>query len=247
MFNTYSEIFSERATSYHSAMRRWPRARDAEFRAAVGPLADAMDGVVCDMPSGGCYLAHYLRPGLRYLSVEPADGFFEGGNGELQARVIAPIHDVPLPDASVDHIVSLAGLHHEPRLPPVFNEMRRLMKTGGRIVIADVERETAPARFLNGFVDRNNPRGHDGRFLDGCTSGLLAECGFTVVEDVMVEVPWSFDSMEDAGAFCSDLFGIADAGRRLIVDALAEQVGFYADGPWLQLRWMLRRIVARAN
>ena len=40
MFDTYAEIFSERANSYHSAMKRWPRARDAEFRAALEPLAE---------------------------------------------------------------------------------------------------------------------------------------------------------------------------------------------------------------
>ncbi len=247
MFDTYTEIFSERANSYHSAMKRWPRARDAEFRATLEPLAETPDGIICDMPSGGCYLAEYLRPGMRYFGVEQADGFFDNGADKSDARLIAPIVDVPLPDNSVDYIVSLAALHHEPDLTAVFDEMRRLTRMGGRIVIADVEVDTPPARFLNGFVARNNPLGHDGRFLAAGTPDLLAASGFTVIDDALVAVPWSFDSVEDAGAFCSDLFGITGPGRHSVVDVLTDEIGFHLDGPRVQLQWVLRRIVARPN
>jgi SAM-dependent methyltransferase len=247
VFDTYTEIFRERANSYHSAMKRWPNAREAEFRVVSEPFADLPDGVLCDMPSGGCYLADYLRPGMRYFGVEAADGFFDNGQGQSGERLIAPIVDVPLPDNSVDYVVSLAALHHEPSLPAVFDEMRRLVRTSGRIVIADVEIDTPPARFLNGFVDRNNPRGHDGRFLDERTSGLLEASGFSVIEDALVEAPWSFDRMEDAGAFCSDLFGITGPGRPSTADVLADEIGFYMDGRQLKLRWALRRIVARPS
>jgi SAM-dependent methyltransferase len=247
LFDTYAEIFTERANSYRSAMARWPRAREAEFRAVLAPLADAPDGLVCDMPSGGCYLQPYLRPGMRYLAVEPVDGFLGATTDESPTRLTAPIVEVPLPDGSVDHVVSLAGLHHEPDLPRVFGEMRRLMKADGRLVIADVEAGTAPARFLNGFVARNNPLGQDGRFLDSGTCALLTASGFTILDDALVEVPWAFDSMDGAGAFCSDLFGIADAAREATAAALADEIGFYVDGPHLHLRWTLRRIVARAD
>jgi len=247
VFDTYAEIFRERADSYHSAMKRWPRARDAEFRATLEPFAEMPDGILCDMPSGGCYLSEYLHPGLRYFGVEPADGFFDGGGTQSDARLIAPIVDVPLPDNSVDYIVSLAALHHEPNLTAVFDEMRRLSKIGGIIVIADVEVDTGPARFLNGFVARNNPLGHDGRFLTADTRDLLAASGFAVIDDALVSVPWSFDSMEDAGAFCSGLFGITGPGRHAVVDVLTDEIGFHVDGPRVQLQWVLRRIVARPS
>jgi SAM-dependent methyltransferase len=247
VFDTYTEIFGERAGSYHSAMKRWPSARDAEFRAALEPLSDMPAGIVCDMPSGGCYLAEYLHPGMRYYGVEPSGGFFDNDDDKSDVRLVAPIVDVPLPNGSVDYIVSLAALHHEPNLTAVFDEMRRLLKADGRIVIADVQIDTGPARFLNGFVNRNNPMGHDGRFLTGGTADLLSASGFAVLDEALVEVPWSFDSMEDAGTFCSDLFGIVGPGRRSTADALADEIGFHTDGPTLQLRWVLRRIVARPS
>jgi SAM-dependent methyltransferase len=146
----------------------------------------------------------------------------------------------------VDYLVSLAGLHHEPDLSAVFAEMKRLLKCGGRAVIADVAVDTGPARFLNGFVDRNNPQGHAGRFLDDTTAGLLGEARFTIAEDCMVEVPWLFDTFAEAGAFCEKLFGISGPSAEKIAGAMAEDIGFDDHEGRLRLKWTLRRIVCDA-
>jgi SAM-dependent methyltransferase len=244
VFDTYADIFEQRADAYHSAMRKWARARDAEFRSVLEPLRDAPDGLVCDMPSGGGYLADYLRPGLRYLGVDPAEGFIDACSEEAPLNTLkSPITAVPLPDDSVDYIVSLAGLHHEPSLASVFAEMHRLARPGGRVVIADAAVDTAPARFLNGFVARNNPRGHDGRFLDVSTRALLEAAGLAVADDELIEVPWVFASMQEAGAFCGELFGVSGASPEAVSDALAEEIGFDEKSGRLYLRWTLRRIV----
>src|SRR4051812_17650808 len=112
MFDTYLDIFKQRAREYHSAMLASPNARDSEFRAVVEPIENAPLGLVCDMPSGGCYLARHLPSGMRYLAVDPANDFLNSASRSIDV-VEAAIDDVPLPDASVDHVISLAGLHHE--------------------------------------------------------------------------------------------------------------------------------------
>src|SRR5207253_10810367 len=219
MFDTYSEIFAERGAAYHHAMAQSPRARDAEFRAVLKPLAGMPDGLLCDLPSGGGYLAGHLRPGMRYVGVDPSHDFIEACPAGLD-RVQADIASVPLPDASVDSIVSLAALHHEPDLPAVFREMRRLLRPGGRAVIADAAVRTPPARFLNGFVDANNPMGHDGHFLDERTAGLIEAAGFAISDDRLVDMPWQFDSMQEAGAFCRLLFWMPELDAGAVADAM---------------------------
>lgn len=245
MFDTYAQIFEKRAAEYHHAMGQCPKARDAEFLAVVEPLRDALTGLVCDMPSGGGYLADYLWNGLKYLAVDPAPDFFVGWSKPHQ-RLQAEITDVPLTEQSVDYIVSLAGLHHEPSLPCVFAEMRRLLVTGGRVVIADVAVDTPPARFLNGFVAEHCPLGHDGRFLDGQTAPALEAAGFQVAMDTMVEVPWSFESLDEAGDFCRNLFGMTSLNIDETADAMGREIGFDLANGVPRLRWMLRRIVADA-
>lgn len=245
MFDTYAEIFAERGAAYHRAMAECPTARDAEFRAVLGPLA-GREGLLCDMPSGGGYLAAHLPQGMRYVGVDPSDDFIDACPAGVE-RIKADITSVPLPDASVDCLVSLAALHHEPDLPAVFGEMRRLLKRGGRAVICDVAAGTPPATFLNGFVDANNPMGHDGHFLDERTAGLIENSGFTVAEDRLVEVPWTFASLAEAGEFCRHLFWMPALDAEAVAVAMDREIGFDLIGGRPHLRWALRRIVADAT
>ncbi|MEO8454816.1 MAG: class I SAM-dependent methyltransferase [Sphingomicrobium sp.] len=245
MFDTYAEIFEKRAADYHHAMRLSPRARDAEFLAVLEPLRDGSPGLICDMPSGGGYLADYLWPGMDYLAVDPATDFFVEWPKPLQ-RLLAEITKVPLADGSADYVVSLAGLHHEPSLPRVFAEMRRLLRPGGRVVLADVAVDTAPACFLNGFVAENCPLGHEGRFLNEQTAPALEAASFTVADDRLLGVPWTFGSLDEAGEFCRHLFGMTGLGVGETAEAMQREIGFEVEEGKPRLRWVLRRIVAHA-
>lgn len=244
MFDTYSEIFAERGTAYHAAMAACPQARAAEFTAVLEPLA-GRSGLLCDMPSGGGYLAGRLGPEWRYVGVDPSEDFVRACPTGVEC-VQAPIATAPLANGSADAVVSLAALHHEPDLPAVFREMRRLLNGGGRMVIADVAAGTPVAIFLNGFVDANNPMGHDGHFLDERTAGLIEEARFTVLDDALVEMPWSFASLAEAGAFCRQLFWMPNLSAEDVAEAMDREIGFDLVDGRPHLRWSLRRIVCDA-
>jgi len=244
MFETYSEIFAERGAAYHGAMAECPHARDAEFAAVLGPLA-GREGLLCDMPSGGGYLAAHLPAGMRYVGVDPSEDFVRACPVGVEC-VQAPIASVPQPDASVDCIVSLAALHHEPDLPAVFREMRRLLKPGGRAVIADAAEDTPVADFLNGFVNANNPMGHEGHFLDELTAGLIEDARFAISEDTIIDMPWRFHSLDEAGAFCRQLFWMPELSAEQVAAAMDDEIGFDMIDGRPHLSWALRRIVADA-
>ena len=241
MFDSYAEIFAERGAAYHAAMAMCPHARGAEFAAVLEPLAGRA-GLLCDMPSGGGYLAAHLPAGMRYVGVDPSDDFIEACPAGVE-RIKADITNVPLPDASVDYIVSLAALHHEPDLPAVFREMRRLLTPDGRAVIADGAVDTPVARFLNGFVAANNPMGHDGRFLDERTAGLIEGAGFAIADDGLMDMPWRFESVEEAGAFCRQLFWMPKLTADDVAAAMDREIGFKIVDGRPRLQWALRRIV----
>ena len=244
MFDTYSDIFSERARSYHRAMCHFPSARNAEFKAMLTPLEGRRVRSICDLPAGGGYLASYLPADWSYTAVEPTDSFADlSVLATGQTMIRSPITAVPLADRSFDAAISLAGLHHEPDKGLVLNEVARLLRDGARAVIADVAEGSRQDLFLNGFVDANSALGHRGEFLGREFADEVARSGLTIESDETVETPWHFGSMEDAAAFATDLFGVS-APPAAVADALDTIIGCEPAGQGVVVRWSLRRIVA---
>ena len=245
MFDTYSEIFEERANLYDAAMTLAPEARRAEFEMMVAPLPKRPGLRLCDAPAGAGYLRRYARPsGIDYVAVEPSRAFFDriARNPDVTA-LRCPIDAIAIEDASVDCVVSLAGLHHEPDLPAVFAEFRRILRRGGLAVIADVEVGSSTAEFLNGFVADHNPRGHDGHFLDGSTPLAVRRAGLTVEDDRVHAVEWLFANTMVMGEFLRLLFGAVNATADQVADAATRILGVRRHGAGIALSWPLRRLV----
>jgi SAM-dependent methyltransferase len=81
----------------------------------------------------------------------------------------ADIEDILLPDGSIDLIISNGVLNLCPRKARAFAECRRVLRTGGRLCVADitVEEDDLPAEVL----------AHPAAWT-GCTAGALTEHDF---------------------------------------------------------------------
>ncbi|WP_421763611.1 methyltransferase domain-containing protein [Ekhidna sp.] len=197
----YEEIFNQRGRSYHMAMEKYPSARDEEFKTIVKKLRQSSESTILDLPAGGGYLHNYLNENVNYLAYDFSGEFNDHHLGIHKCKE----SKIDLEDESVTEIVSLAALHHIVARKDFYTEMYRILKPGGRMIIADVKVDDKISRFLNGFVDQWNSMGHQGKFIRAEDQLELRNAGFDVnVEDQ--SYLWNFQTEAEALEFFRLLF-----------------------------------------
>lgn len=243
MFDGYKDIFNQRGAAYHAAMTRYPDARGEEFRAML-ELAGIREGqAVCDLPSGGGYLHAYLPKNISLTCVETAAQFMNSlPASPRMTRLLCELHDTGIPADSIDVVICLAGLHHVTGKRRFFAEVRRILKPGGRVCIADASEGSFVARFLDGFVNEHNSMGHRGEYLSPRTIEDLKACGLKPTSDREVRYAWEFSGAAEMTDFCTLLFGLNKATPAQVTEGIREHLGFKESAGQVRMNWGLRFI-----
>jgi SAM-dependent methyltransferase len=241
MFNTYADIFNQRGQHYHRAMLDYPLARQAEFQTAIDCLELQAGHVLCDVPSGGCYLAQFIPVPIKLISVETSSEFIRQANPQENNVTIttSTVTEIPLLDQSVDRIISLAGLHHVANQSGFYREAYRLLKSQGILALVDVRQGSGVDGFLNGFVHKHNSMGHQGNFLGLHTIDELLSAGFEVRQASPKSYDWYFDSPESMVRCCKLLFGIDRADDAKILVGIEQHLGYREEAGQCLMHWEL--------
>jgi SAM-dependent methyltransferase len=150
--------------------------------------------VVVDLGSGGgldvFLAAKMVGPTGRAIGIDMTPAMIErartnaeaGGYTNVEFH-LSTIDNIPLPDASVDCVISNCVLNLAPDKPAVFREIARILKPGGRLAVSDIALKgklpEAIAKSMAAYVGCIG--GAIG--MDDYRSGLLA-AGFEHVEIV---------------------------------------------------------------
>ena len=239
--DSYSDIFEQRADTYHEAMTLYPSARDAEFEAIVKFARLSPDSVVADIPSGGGYLENYLGDAATaIIAVEPSEQFFvRCKESQRLQKVFSPLEELGIDEQSIDAIISLAGLHHVADRDRVFGEMHEILVPDGTLCIADCRLGSGVDSFLNVFVHEHNSMGHEGWFIDDDFRQTLTRAGFAIEQNDVIEYTWNFPNAEAMVQFCILMFGIDKTTPENVLSGIEKHLGYTTDDTGCHMNWEL--------
>jgi SAM-dependent methyltransferase len=235
----YADIFKLRGQLYHQAMQALPDARKNEFLSIIGEASISPGMTVVDVPSGGAYISRYLSE-VDLIGLEVTELFAELAAQQGQNVALYENDHFPLKDASVDRVLSIAGLHHVHDKTAVFSEMRRVIDPAGRIVVADVDEDSFVRRFLDDFVGPYSETGHSGWYFGDSTRTQLDEAGLHIVADQQLEYLWCAADLNQLAEFCRLLFGMVKADTQTVAAGIRDYLGTQEFDEQIGLNWQLR-------
>jgi tRNA (cmo5U34)-methyltransferase len=174
--------FDEAAATWDEEPRRVKLARAvADEIARRIELSPAMD--VLDFGCGTGLLTLALQPLVRSVTgADSSSGMLDVLRRKVRVQRLANVQTTLLdPDVSLsldgpfDLIASSMALHHVPDLAPLFDRFRETLRSGGRVALADLDREDGSFH--------EDPRGvHHLGFERAEMQALLAAAGFVDLE-----------------------------------------------------------------
>jgi SAM-dependent methyltransferase len=245
---TYS---GERIRQFNAANAHYPPARAAERDILLDLLALRPGLEICDVAAGGGYLAGGIERRLggacRTFCLENSRHFLESPP-DRYTRLRGSLSAIPLPDASVDRVGCLVGLHHQEDKRRFFAEAGRVLRQGGVIAVGEVAEGSPPARFLNEAVDRWSDLGHDGMFFaSGALTELLQGAGFDDVEERVHAYTWIVPDLAALVWYCRTLFRMSRASLDQVEVELRHYLRIDVDAGGAHLHWSLVCASARAG
>ena len=232
----YQRVFDVRGHSYHEAMQLCPKAREREFAQLFTDIDVSKLKTVLDIPAGGGYLKHYLPAACELDSMEPCAGF-----KSLEGASVIDLEALSLPHSHYDAVICLAALHHINNKQRFIDSLIAATRVGGNVLIADVNKGSGEAAFLDEFASQYNQTGHSGLYLsiDEVPQYIEGVSCAVLVTHQLRNCQWSFDSKAAMLRFCRLLFGLVDVSDNAILEALSDFVGVSYRDEAVYLEWAL--------
>ena len=213
----YDLVFTKRASEYNYATTTYPDVLVNELMTAA-QVVDAKPGeVIVNVPGACDDISPYFMVDVTYKSYETNKMF-----ASVTCTTYSEFGIIPEPNESVDKVVSIAALHHstDAERQVFYNEVLRILKPGGVMIIGDVMSGSSQDAWLNTFVNKYN--GHNGKFWSVDDTKLMQ--GFNVNVKIK-KYMWSFNGKDEMIDFIRNLFGIGSATDSEISDGLRHYLG----------------------
>ena len=210
-------------------MDNYSKCLNSEFFTASYFLDLQFGDTFLNFAAGGIPMNEFIPNNINYLPIEINSSF-----ASLYNYPLCTYNSLPYLDNSIDKILVLASFHHASQQDRInfYKESLRILKKNGKLVIADVIKDSLQDKWLNEFVNKYNSLGHTGIFMNQDDIDLMKKSGFNNVSYYEVEYAWVFSSEFEMIDFTKHLFNLDLADDKTILDGIRSYFGNQLKFPW---------------
>ena len=153
-----------------------------------------------------------------------------------------------IPSAYFDVVLSIAGIHHldnDEQLQFLI-ATRRVLKTHGRLLMAEVKDDSRTSHFLDQFVGKYTGTGHTGNYLKGDFVSVAALAGYETIKRETIVCPWVFANEDHLFNWTGKFFGISNISKKILLSQVGEILGLSKENEALTVNWELDFIFAKS-
>ncbi|HEX3053396.1 MAG TPA: class I SAM-dependent methyltransferase [Aggregatilineaceae bacterium] len=137
---------------FNDVAKNWDTMRSSFFPEAVRVQALAAAAVergalAADIGAGSGFVTEaLLKAGLHVVAIDPSPAMLDVMRGKFEGQAVrfelGEADHLPLDDFSVDYVFGNMVLHHVENPPEAIQEMVRILRPGGKLVITDLDSHT---------------------------------------------------------------------------------------------------------
>lgn len=264
----------ERWSKYREANINFPHVRDSELTKFSEYINAQKGEVIVEVGTGSGILTFPLakavgKTGKVYsfdYEKENLDNVAKRNKERLNITLIlqeenpqTDDYKFPLDDNISDKVAGIATLHHyddrskntgTSGRQEIIKEFYRILKKGGRLILADVADNTNPQRYFDNCGDNPkslaycHPNGHPHDFLDEETANKLFQtAGFKNITFKIEKTPWRFEDEEQAKMFLNTLHN-SKCSPDESLEMAKKYLPFKKTDEWVELGWELFYLTA---
>ena len=140
-----NQSFAIQASQFESGALQFTKREYLDY--TVESVKLGREEAMLEVAAGTCVCSRSFAPYVRtVVCVDATDAMLEVGRREAVSSglnnmefVIGYAQELPFPDASFDIVFSRLAFHHFTDIEKCFSEMARCLRTGGRLVMIDME------------------------------------------------------------------------------------------------------------
>lgn len=248
------EFDNVRSKLYKDALEEFPNARSQDIEIMKKYLSPAKGERILEIGAGSGFFSTHISELLgnegRLIVSDPSldqlEKIKELGRKNIDCIQFVQFgsEEVNLEKDKVDAVWSFGAMHHMAQKRKAFENISRIIKKGGRVVIGDVFYGTSLARHFDDKVAKYCVTGHDvALWSKEYVESLCYLTGLKKPNFYDINIQWRFYRKEDIGVFLYKLHAMTKTTPSECLKGAEKILGIKKRGEYYNLNWPMTIIV----